>query len=91
MVNANIARHLRVFVHGNRTSGRRVGELLGRMHLMNTPSGYRYHIDTFTDARAVMTLRWLFGNTAHTPIVRLIWTFSPVGWSITGVTFMRDS
>jgi hypothetical protein len=91
VVNANIARHVGMTFPGNWTSGRRVGDLLGRMHLMNTPTGYQFHIDSFTDARSVVTIHWLFGRDAHTPIVRLIWTFSPVGWSITGVSFVRNS
>jgi hypothetical protein len=88
-VNANIAKY--VAIRSDLPSGARVGHLAGLMHLMNEPNGYRFHMDSFTNARAVETIRWLFGSNPHTPIVRVVWTLSPVGWSITRATFLRLS
>ena len=89
IVNANIAKY--VSIRSNLPSALRVGYLTGRMHLMNIPSGYRFHVDSYSDARAVETIRWLFGTNPHTPVVRVVWSFSPVGWSITQATFLRLS
>jgi hypothetical protein len=89
-VNANIVKHLSMRAP-NGTSGSTVGLVLGRMHLMNTPSDFRFHVDSYTDVRATETVRWLFGSNPHTPVVRLVWSYSPVGWSITQVTFLRVS
>lgn len=90
-VNASIARHISMRSPHATTSGAIVGVLLGRMRLMNAPSGYRFHVDSYSDARAVETIHWLFGRNPHTPIVRVVWSFSPVGWSITKATFLRLS
>ena len=90
-VNAHIKLHIGTKWSTGRTNDQVVGILLGKMHLMNGPSGYRFHLDSYTDSHAVETVRWLFGANPHTPVVRLGWTYTVVGWSITHIRFLRMS
>jgi len=89
-VNAQIARYLIPSYH-HRAGGSVAGQLTGDLHLMNIPTGYRYHIDSATNTQAVETVHWLFGRVSSTPIDRLHWTYTSSGWKISSVAFVRSS
>lgn len=68
-----------------------IGGVMGDMHLMNTPSGFRFSIDRYDGVHATETLHWLFGPNPHTPVDRLSWSYTSAGWKITNAVFLRIS
>jgi hypothetical protein len=67
------------------------GLIINAMHLMNTPNGWRFAILQSDGLHATSRIRWLFGSSAHTPVVRLDWTYTAAGWKITGAAYLGQS
>jgi hypothetical protein len=86
LIAANIQKHLGGSLNtgGAATS---VSQLLARMHLSRFPAHDTVTILRYTPQRAIERVHWqpLHG---HGPLVRLTWTYSAIGWSITDVTYL---
>lgn len=88
MVDAHIDAHLGGTLHSG-VATRDVSRLLARMHLSQFPLHYSVTLLSRAHQRAVERVHWQMPG-GRGPLVRLAWTSSIIGWSITAVTYLRN-